>query len=264
MYDYHTHSSFSTDSSTPMWKMADAAVSLGIREMAVTDHYDPDYPLPDWFFETDFVDYLRTIEETQAKFRGRLLVKKGIEIGIQHGATMEKCRKAAREHDFDFVIGSFHCAEGFELSCGDFFTGRSPEEAITAFYQYNIDCIKEFEDFDVLGHINVVDRYLPSLPDPETRMDLITELLSLLLEKEKGIEINTSSFRYGMGDHTTPTEQILKLYRKMGGEIITVGSDAHKPDSVGLRFDWAYEKLRTLGFRYVTTFQERKPSFIKL
>ena len=264
MYDYHTHSSFSADSSTPISDMASAAVSLGLTAMAVTDHYDPDYPLPDWFVETDFVDYIKAIEAASYQYKGRLLIKKGIEIGIQHGSTMEKCRSAARDHDFDFVIGSFHCAEGLELSCGDFFKNRTPEEAISAFYRYNIECLSSFDDFDVLGHINVVDRYLPALPEPETQLDLISELLSLLIEKGKGIEINTSSFRYGMGDHTTPTEQILKQYKKLGGEIITIGSDAHKPNSVGLKFDWAEEKLKSLDFKYITTFDQRKPSFIKL
>ncbi len=264
MYDYHTHSNFSADSETPMSEMASAAVSLGLSEMAITDHYDPDYPLPDWFSDTDFVDYMHKIEETMSMFRGKILIKKGIEIGIQHGATLEKCSKTARENDFDFIIGSFHCAEGLELSCGDFFAGRAPDEAIKAFYRYNIECLSSFNDFDVLGHINVVDRYAPSLPDPEENLDLLSDVLTLLLEKGKGIEINTSSFRYKMGDHTTPTEQILKLYKKLGGEIITVGSDAHRPNSVGLKFDWAYEKLRELGFRYVTTFDQRKPIFNKL
>ena len=264
MYDYHTHSGFSDDSSTPMKKMAEAAVKLGLSEIAVTDHYDPDYPLPRWSVDVDFMAYHKKLDETALLFRGKVDVKKGIEIGIQHGKTLEKCRAAARSYEYDFIIGSFHCAEGFELSCGEFFKGRSTEEAITAFYRYNILCLSSYDDFDVLGHINVIDRYAPNLPDPTSNMDLLEELLTLLIEKGKGIEINTSSFRYGMGDHTTPTEDILRLYKKLGGEIITVGSDAHRPQDVGYAIDLAYDKLRSLGYQYITTFSKRKPSFIKL
>ena len=264
MYDYHTHSSFSDDSSTPMKQMAEAAASLGLSEIVVTDHYDPDYPLPDWTVNVDFASYIKKIDETALLFRNRINVKKGIEIGIQHGETLKKCSSAANSGDYDFIIGSFHCAEGFELSCGDFFEGRSAADAIAAFYRYNILCLSSYNDFDVLGHINVIDRYAPELPDPDSNRDLLEELLTLIIEKGKGIEINTSSFRYGMGDHTTPTEQILRLYKKLGGEIITVGSDAHRPQDVGYAIDWAYDKLRGLGYRYVTTFCEREPSFNKL
>ena len=264
MYDYHTHSHFSDDSSTPMDRMAEAAASLGLSEIVVTDHIDPDYPLPDWSSEMDFASYSKEVDETAAKYKGRVTVKKGIEIGIQHGKTLEKCSAASRGADFDFILGSFHCAEGFELSCGDFFANRTVSEAIAAFYRYNIACLSFYEDFDVLGHINVIDRYTDFLPSPVLHADLQEKLLSLLIEKGKGIEINTSSFRYGMGDHTTPTEEILRIYRRLGGEIITVGSDAHRPDHVGHALPWAYDKLRDLGYRYVTTFEKRKPLFVRL
>lgn len=264
MYDYHTHTSFSADSPAPMTDMIDAAIKAGLSEIAITDHFDPDYPDPNWPSDLEFESYHKELEKACNQFQHKINIVKGLEVGIQHGKTLDKCHQAVLSYDYDFVLGSFHCAEGFELSCGGFFDNRTVEEATRAFYRYNYQCLSVYNDFDVLGHINVVDRYGSYIPSPDIYIDKVSAILSLLISKGKGIEINTSSFRYGMGEHTTPTEEILKLYHKLGGEIITVGSDAHFPEHIGANIDWAYEKLRNIGFRYITTFKNRKPTFIKL
>ncbi|MDD2216110.1 MAG: histidinol-phosphatase HisJ family protein [Eubacteriales bacterium] len=264
MYDYHTHTNFSEDGRAPMTEMICAAVKAGLKEIAITDHYDPDYPDPNWPSNLDLESYHKEMEDTSSRYKEKIKLIKGIEIGIQHGKTLDKCRKVVTSYNYDFVLGSFHCAEGFDLAFGGFFDHRSVEEATVAFYQYNYDCLSVYDDYDVLGHINVVDRYGPYIPASNSYMDILSEVLSLLISKGKGIEINTSSFRYGMGEHTTPTEEMLKRYQELGGEIITIGSDAHAPEHLGYGLEWGYEKLKSVGFRYVTTFNQRQPNFIKL
>lgn len=264
MYDYHTHSIISDDGNTPMLQMVEAGISVGLKEIAITDHFDPDYPDPNWSSDMDFDGYHKQLEETAVACANRIKVIRGIEIGIQHGETLTKCRNAARSYGYDFVIGSFHCAEGIELSQGGFFDHRSVEESTSAFYRYVLSTLKEYDDFDVLGHINVIDRYGAYIPDYSCCNDIVTEILKLLIEKGKGIEINTSSFRYGMDTHTTPTDEILALYRSLGGEIITIGSDAHSPRHVGYKLSWALEKMRQMGFRYLTTFDQRIPRYLSI
>ena len=264
MYDYHTHSTISDDGNTPMLQMVQTGISIGLKEIAITDHFDPDYPDPNWSSYIDFARYHQQLEETSYVCGSKIKVLKGIEIGIQHGDTLAKCRTAARSYGYDFVIGSFHCAEGIELSQGGFFDHRSVEESTAAFYRYVLATLKEYDDFDVLGHINVIDRYGSYIPDYSCCNDIVTEILKLLIEKGKGIEINTSSFRYGMGTHTTPTDDILALYRSLGGEIITIGSDAHSPRHVGYKLSWALEKMQQMGFRYLTTYDQRIPKFLSI
>ena len=264
LLDYHTHTNFSTDGKATMDSMAAAAAGAGITQIAITDHYDPDYPFSGWGEEFSQVDYQKQLQRTKEKFSKKVDVIKGLEIGIQHGETLKKCRDTVNAYDYDFIIGSFHCAEGFELSCGGFFNDRSVEEATRAFYRYNYDCLSAYKDYDVLGHMNVIDRYGSYIPEYVDFWDIITDILKMIIYDGKGLEINTSSFRYGMGDYTTPTHEILQLYYDLGGEIITAGSDAHSVKHIGYRIDWAYEKMKSVGFRYVTTFRQRKPSFIKL
>ncbi len=264
MYDYHTHSAFSDDCSTPLKEMLDAACKLGIREIAVTDHYDPDYPDPDFPFELDFLEYYKALNEAKEAYKGGIKVLKGIEIGIQHGASMEKCREKAKEYDYDFIIGSFHCAEGCELYGTRFFDGRSAEDSYIANYTYVRDCLLQYRDYDVIGHLNIIDRYTDHIAPSESYMDMVEEILKIVIADGKGIEINTSSFRYGMGERTTPTREMFQLYKDLGGEIVTIGSDAHRTRDIGTGFNFAVEMIKDAGLRYLTTYDQRKPSFIKL
>lgn len=265
LVDYHTHTTYSTDGYSSMKDMVATAAALGISQIAVTDHYDPDYPSDDWGEGFSLIEYQNGMEIIKEEFKDRIRLIKGLEVGIQHGSTMDKCRQVVRGYDYDFIIGSFHCAEGFELSCGSFFKDRSVENATAAFYKYVYDCLRDYKDYDVLGHINVIDRYGSYIPFyGDELMDIIREVLKRIIEDGKGIEINTSSFRYGMGGHTVPSQGILQLYHELGGEIVTVGSDAHAVRDVGFGIQWAYDKLRSVGFRYLTTFCQRKPSFVKL
>lgn len=264
MYDYHTHSAFSDDCSTPMRDVIEAACDKGLKEIAVTDHYDPDYPDRNMPFELDFPEYHKALNDMKETFKNRIKVLQGVEIAIQHGSTLEKCKKAAKDYDYDFIIGSFHCAEGIELHRRLFYENRPAEDAYIAYYTYIRDCLKNFHDYDILGHINYIDRYTDRVPSSSVYMDLVEDILKNIISDGKGIEINTSSSRFGMGDKTTPSKEILKLYCDLGGEIVTIGSDAHKAEYVGDRLDEAVEMMKSAGLKYLATYDQRKLNFIKL
>ena len=97
----------------------------------------------------------------------------------------------------------------------------------------------------------------------EKYADLFDPILEAILEKGKGIELNTGGFRKGLKEFH-PCNGVLKAYREKGGEIITVGSDAHRPQDMGSDFALAAEVLKECGFSYYCTFEKRKPAFHKL
>ena len=263
MYDYHTHTFFSDDSKAPMTEMLDQAVSIGLKELAITDHFDPNYPDPNYPFLIDFPAYHKALEAAEKKY-GRLInLRKGLEIGIQSEDSLIQCQDAARAYPYDFIIGSFHTAYGEDLY-GTFFNSRTPEVATEDYYQYMYDCLTEYDDFDVLGHINVIDRYGPYVPNYEPYDKIIEKILDLLIVRGKGIEFNTSSFRYNMGGRTTPSLEILKAYVRTGGEIITAGSDAHRPGDLGYMLDYAFSQIKEVGLRHITLFKDRKPTFVPI
>ncbi|MCL1982833.1 MAG: histidinol-phosphatase HisJ family protein [Clostridiales bacterium] len=263
MYDYHIHTNFSDDSSTPMEEMIDFALKIGVAEIAVTDHFDPDYPDPDFPFVLDFEKYNKKLAEAAESYNGRIKVVKGIEIGIQSGGTLAKCESAANGYPYDFVLGSFHAALDQALDT-QYFKNRDAAEGLYDFYTYMASCLAEYSNYDVVGHFNVVDRYVDPVPDYSPYMEVIESILKSLVEDGKGLEFNTSSRSYGMGARTMPSSDILKLYKSLGGEIITIGSDAHKAADVGRDYHQAVETLKSSGFRYVSTFENRKPGFVKI
>ena len=263
--DYHTHSSFSSDSSTPLEENIITAVNLGLKEIAVTDHIDFDYPDPEFPFLFDYEKYACEISRLKEKYNGQIVIRTGVEIGIQphvYGLIEEL---ACRNY-YDFIIGSTHCVDKFDLCTDEFFKGKSKHEAYAGYFKDVLNNVKNTDFFNVYGHIDFINRYggFKDRTMDYGKFSFITdEILKTLIEKGKGIEINTSGFRYGLG-HCHPQAELVKRYRELGGEIITVGSDAHVPKDIAADFDKAYHVLRKCGFKYITIFENRKPSFIKI
>ena len=267
MLDYHIHTSLSDDSETPYYEMLDQACRLGLKEIAVTDHHDPDYTDPDYPFQLDFDKYHMMLETAIMDYHKKIEVKRGLELGIQK-TCLDKCTACAKAYPYDFIIGSFHMSNGATIDMPEFYEGRSGLEIQESFYKYMLECLKDYNDYSVIGHINIVDRYqhlfLPGEPlNPPEVMEIIRAILEVVIYNGKGIEFNTSSFRYKT-PITVPSPEILKAYKELGGEIITLGSDAHSPDYIAYNFKYAADMLESFGFKYVSTFKEMKPDFIKI
>ena len=164
------------------------------------------------------------------------------------------------QEKFDFVICSMHTTDGKGLHSGDLFKDRTIEEAYQVYYEELLFCIRHFENYNVLGHLDLVKRYTVDRPSKQLFHDIITEIFKIIIPQGKGIEINTSGTRYGLS-HAMPSVDILKLYKTYGGEIITLGSDAHRVTEIAYEFKDALELLDSIGFQYVTTFDKMQPHF---
>ncbi|WP_174615664.1 histidinol-phosphatase HisJ family protein [Virgibacillus ihumii] len=261
MFDYHIHSNFSADCETPMEQTIEKAMEIGLKEICFTEHIDYDYPDESIVFEFDLKAYDRKIREMQASYKDRIRIKKGVEIGLQPH-LLKRYNNLLENHQFDFIICSMHSAEGKDLHSGSFFEGRSAEKSCEAYYNELLTCIKHFSRFSILGHIDLVKRYLQH-QSTENFHEIIREIFREIIPAGKGIELNTSGKRYGM-KHGMPSVDILKLYKECGGEIITLGSDSHVASTVAYDFHDSIELLKQIGFTYLTTFNEGVPEFYKL
>lgn len=261
MYDYHTHTVFSDDCDVSIEEMIDGAVSRHLTEMAITDHYDPGYPDPDFPFELDFPAYFNTLMEMEQKYEGKINIVKGMEVGIMD-TELDAAKNAVQKYPFDMIIGSFHCLGQTDLFTCDYANTDVPA-MIEEFYTYVYRCLKEYKDYSIVGHLTIIDRYVDKIYDYKPYMDILDEILKMIIYDGKGIEINTSSFKYGMGIWL-PREEVLSHYRRLGGEILTFGSDSHDPQHFGDHFKEAHALAEKLGFRYFTRFKGMKPEFVKL
>ena len=129
-----------------------------------------------------------------------------------------------------------------------------------------LENLEAYDGFDTFGHLDYTVRYGPNKDKYYTYArykDVLDPILMKLVSMGKALECNTGAINYGLRD-LNPSNDILKRYRKLGGECVTVGSDAHRPDAIAKGFDRARQVLLDCGFTYYTTFKNRKPCMHKL
>lgn len=270
--DYHVHTQFSDDSLYPMEQVVQDAIAMKMEEICFTDHVD--YGVKDdwdcgrpiiWrggepAANVDYPAYAAKIEELQAVYGAEIEIKMGLEFGMQRH-TIPQYEKLFQRYPFDFIILSVHQIEDKEFWTQDFQQGKSQKEYNERYYEELLCLIKSYQNYSVLGHMDLIARYDENGIYPFKKTEpVISEILKTVIETGKGIELNTSYHRYGLKD-TTPARDILKRYRAMGGEIITIGSDSHKPEHLGAYIKEAGELLKSLGFRYICTYDKMRPVY---
>lgn len=263
--DCHVHSSFSSDSKAPMELMIQEAVRRKIPALCFTEHMDPDFPAGELSFLVDLPSYEKTFLELKEKYCDQIELLFGLEVGLQPHLT-EELPALAVSRNFDFLIGSAHVVDRMDPYDGIFFQGRSEQEAYLRYFQVLLENLNLFSCFDTCGHIDYVVRYGPNQNRDysyKNYQEILDEILKTLVDKQIGLECNTAGFKYGLG-HPNPTEDILRRYRELGGEILTLGSDAHKPEHLAYDFSKIGDLLRACGYKYYTVFRQRKPHFYPL
>jgi len=268
--DYHIHSKCSSDGHNTMLEMALASHSKGVDMLCFTDHCDIDRqtgePNPDCFAHREKT--IKMYEETCAAAPAEMTILLGMELG-EGNHDILRAKQIASSPELDFVLGSIHNIKGKT----DFYdTKYSNEDFCRSLIDEYMDELIELsmvDCFDTMAHIGYPVRYTRKAGfnveiSTNTYGEKLTQLLRNLIEREKGIEINCSGFRNSLVGGTIPTLDVLRLYKDLGGEIITVGSDAHKIDQAGVGLPEGFDILRELGYKYVTVFEKRKPRFIKI
>ena len=264
MYDFHIHTNFSSDSKVAMESMVMAGIDKGLKELCFTDHVEFGSIPP---FEKKAFDvgvYACEIERLREKYGKQISIKMGAEIGYQTH-VVDKMSAFTRSADFDFILCSLHAVDEVKVHNKALLKGRTTEAVFAKYFEAYYDCVKDDVIFNVLGHFDLLKRYTPYKGEKvfKDNFDVIEATFKHLIENGKGIEVNTSGFRFKLG-HTLPTTDFLKLYKNLGGEIITIGSDAHSPGYVADKFDYTYDLLKSVGFDYITRFEKMKPKFIKI
>lgn len=269
--DYHMHTHHSGDCDSPMELVIEQAIKRGLPAICITEHMDLDYPVTDTDYEGKFEvntdEYLKEVRFFQEKYSGIIDIHFGIELGMQP-QIVNANSEYAHKYPFDFIIGSNHLCHKKDPYYSYFYEGRTEKEAFREFFESTLENITLFSDFDVLGHLDYLVRYAPNLNKNyryKDYSDVIDEILKKLIEKGKGLDVNTKAlYTEPSLDDLNPSKEILARFKELGGEIITFGSDAHYPQNVALGFETAVEIAKACGFRHYALFKDRKPSFIKL
>lgn len=261
MFDYHMHSTVSFDAHSTAEEMAQAAVQAGLKEICFTDHIDYEVGVEKQTMVFDTEVYNAAYDHLEVP---GLKIRRGMEFGLKP-YNQDQLKKDLQRRHFDFVLGSIHHVDELDIYFEPYWRDKTVAQAVERYLLDTLTCVKVHDDYDVLGHLTYISK-VAAHPDPkpvhyEQFPELFDEILRTLAQKGKGMEINSSGVDR-CGDFL-PMKQFFERFKELGGEIVTIGSDAHDTTRVGQYADRACEILKDV-FGYVCTFEGRKPIFHKL
>lgn len=261
--DTHIHSAFSGDSDTPPRSQIEKALSLRMKCLCFTDHHDYDVK-SDIDFNLDFENYFKQLGELKEQYSGKIELLIGMELGLQpHIAAYNK--ELCSKYGFDYVIGSVHFIDGLDPYYPEYFQ-LHPYNAYERFFETTLECIKGCDFCDSLGHLDYIIRYGTPLGLPYSYKAFggyIDEILRTVINKGIALECNTGGMAKGLPE-PNPGAEIFKRYRQLGGELVTIGSDAHSPETMGYKFDLCGQMLKDIGFKHYAVFKNRSPEMYTL
>jgi histidinol-phosphatase (PHP family) len=258
--DYHLHSCFSEDSDSSPEEVCLRAIELGIPEIGFSEHWDVGpYEKKPYFFQPE--PWYAELERLRTLFAGRLVIRAGIEIAEPHlypKDTATVLKRAA----FDYVIGSVHFVGSNFMFDEDYFRQHSADEVYPAYF-VELERMVRAADLDVVAHFDVAARTAKPILgyEPACYEEQIRTILKICIERGLALDVNTNGLRKP-AQNLMPDPLILGWYTEMGGERVTLGSDAHKANQVGLNLDKALAAIRAAGIARITQFERRQARLI--
>ena len=257
--DYHVHTRFSFDSEETIGAIRKMAAARGLSEVCITDHFtvnpkDKSFGL--YPYREAYEEYLRDSAGAGPA------VRFGLEVGEGQYRRDTPGDFLAQAH-YDFIIGSVHNIG--DITIRQTIRERGVDYAFDAYYDEGLGLAEE-GDYDVLGHLDLVNRYAWA-EQGIYRLDAYTHqieaILKAVIRRGRGIEINTSSLSKNCRQFM-PNPWIVKRFKALGGQIVTLGSDAHSAARVGDGLSEAAALLRDCGFEALAAFEKRRPRLMPL
>ena len=261
-HDYHLHSHYSCDSQATMAEQCASAVAKGLPEIGFSDHFDL-HPLDECSGYFKLAEWAAELDRARAEFADRLIVRAGIELGEPHIYRAET-QALLQAYPFDYALGSLHWV-GDEIVFDPQYFQRPADEAFGLFFE-ELERMTRAGGFDVLSHFDVVVRM--GLPlygeyDPRRYAEVIRAVLKNCIAHGIALDVNSQGLR-SRCKVLTPDVEVLRWYVELGGERVTLGSDAHKPEHIGADLRVALDAIQTAGLKYVTQFEQRQARLVKI
>lgn len=289
--DFHTHCNFSTDSKATPESMIEGAIKKGLTHLCLTDHMDLDYPgttSVEPLFEFDPEKYFEVLLPLKEKYSDKppfssvsghfdslpfpdtFSLSIGVEFGLRptRPDLNTRMHRLLSDYPFDFVLGSVHLLGNEDPYYEDYWLTHavSTREILYRYFNDMLSSLQEYDNFDSLGHLDYLIRYIPASLGAKDYVyaeykEVIDEILKLLIKKDKALEINTAGLIKGLSCFH-PKAEIVGRYLELGGNLITIGSDAHTPEAIASEFKKSEEMLSALGIKGYYVYRGRKPEFL--
>lgn len=266
LVDLHTHTDNSFDGNHSTMFLCETAYMKGLRAVAFTDHLEIDAFYRDRFDRTAIQSFFE-VAKARSAFNGKLIVCVGAELGQ---AIYDKsiADRLVQTMKYDFVIGAIHNLPEMQ----DFYYMDFNDESIDymsllrQYFEQEL-LLAQWNGFDTLAHLTYPLRYIVGnygkTVDMTEFKEIIDEILLTLIRNKKSLELNTAGLRQPIGI-TSPDESILRRYKQLGGELLTIGSDAHFAEHLGAGIEQGYDLALCCGFDKIAVYQDRTPTLIPI
>lgn len=264
--DYHVHTIYSPDSKMEPEEAVLAAISSGVSEICFTEHMDLGHHMESFNRIPDFERMEKAVSQLRKKYP-EINIRKGIEVGYIRD-TAKQTAKVLSGQMFDYVLLSTHCVDGIDCYVPESKRNRDKFTAYKRYLETVYDSVtddnltKYYDCVSHIGYIAKCNHYEDNVFPYQLFPELFDKVLREIIKRGKGIEVNTSGIN--RAGHVLPHPSIIHRYRELGGRIITIGSDAHKPQNVGAYIKDAIDIIAQAGFQEITLFKNREPSFVSI
>ena len=262
--DNHIHTNNSRDSFYSFASMCNEAINKGVSIITITDHCEVNEYIEEGY-DKSIRNSIKEINEAKEMFHNQIEVLAGIELG-QAIQDISAANDILKIENVDFILASVHNIKNMD----DFYYMDYKEDTVYNILDIYFDEILkviEWGNFDSLAHLTYPLRYI--LRNSSINIDIskcynhIDIILKALVNNRKALEINTSGLRQQINT-TLPNLDIIKRFRQFGGEFITIGSDAHKPEDIGKGIKEGISVAKEAGFSCITVYRNREPHRIEI
>jgi len=267
LLDLHAHTDNSFDGHHSAVFLCETAAARNLRAVAFTDHVEMDFYREHQFDRTAKQSYFEIVKARSA-FRGKLVVCAGVELG-QPTYNLPESEHLVQQYSYDVVIGSIHNLRGKQdfwfLPREEYENGGA--DRLLREYFGEMLLLAQWGKFDVLSHLTYPLRYIVGEHGFQINLRDYAEQIDAILEtaarNRLALEINASGLRQKLAQ-TMPGEGIVRRFRELGGERVTVCSDAHYADDLGAGLEQAMDLALRCGFRFITLYQKREPMPVEI
>jgi histidinol-phosphatase (PHP family) len=260
--DYHMHTNFSEDAEDTPEAMCQRAIQLGVPEIGFSEHWDVGpYEKNPRFFKLE--TWYAELQRLRGLSTGQLIIRAGIEIAEPHLYSLETAEVLGRA-PFDYVIGSVHFDGPNFMFNGEYFNTHTADEVYSSYFS-EMDRMVRTAEIDIVAHFDIPARAGKPIfgYEPARYEEKIRSALKTIIERGLALDINVSGLRKP-AQIIMPDPLILKWYAEMGGQRVTLGSDAHRIAEVSLHLEQAIAAIQAVGITHITQFEQRQPRLVPL
>lgn len=266
IFDFHTHSNFSADGMSSIEDYCKRAKALGFSQIGFTEHLDFN-PVDLGYREYDYEKNLSEILRIRGMFENDLKILFGAEVTYEKEFEKD-IRSYLKNRKFDYLIGSVHLIDSKAISRIDeenYFAGKTEKESYLPYF-LELKNAAQSGIFNIIGHFDLIKRYGVTFFgkfNPGKYNSEITEILEPMIKNNIALEINSSGLRQNPKE-TYPSLKIIKLYKELGGDLITIGSDSHSTEFLGSGIEDSIKVAKDGGFNNIATFENGRIGYIKI